>query len=247
MTDGLDGTVALITGAGSPLGRACAVALAESGARVVLTDRDIDALADAAASLDKTTGVTATTRMMELNGPEAADRMFDMIASQIGRVRLLVNCAEEVIAGPALSTNPADWQRIFATNVYAIAYSAGAFARQNLADGKGAVIVNVSSAVASRGAPGLAIYAASKAAVDSLTKTLCLELGPHGIRVNAVAPALTIDPPNAIPPSRPAPLGRRVELAEIADAVAFLCSDRATYITGQVVIVDGGRIANGSW
>jgi NAD(P)-dependent dehydrogenase (short-subunit alcohol dehydrogenase family) len=158
---------------------------------------------------------------------------------------------------PALELTVADWQRIISVGVYGAFACAQAFARAVLARNSEGAIVNISSITAHHSAHGRTAYAASKAALDSMTRSLALEWAGHRIRVNAVAPSHTATDrlKQAIADGKldydvivqRIPLGRFAEPGEIADAAVFLCSDQARFITGQVLAVDGGYTANGGW
>ena len=158
---------------------------------------------------------------------------------------------------PALELDWGAWERIFAVGVYGAFACAQAFAEQVIARSGAGAIVNISSITAHHSAHGRTAYAASKAALDSMTRSLALEWAAHRIRVNAVAPSHTATDrlKQAIADGKldhevivqRIPLGRFAEPGEIADAAVFLCSDQARFITGQVLAVDGGYTANGGW
>lgn len=253
----LAGRTAIITGAAQGIGAACAQALAHAGATVIVADRNDVAAYRTAAAITAATGSPALAATVDVADDVQCRSLIDNAAAQHGGVDILVNCAAVVAMKPALELAGDDWRRIFDVGVFGAFACAQAFARQVLArNGEGA-IVNISSITAHHSAHGRAAYAASKAALDSMTRSLALEWAEHRIRVNAVAPSHTATErlKQAIAEGRleydaivqRIPLGRFAEPAEIADAVVFLASDQARFITGQVLAVDGGYTANGGW
>ena len=188
---------------------------------------------------------------------EQCATLIKSAAEHHGRVDILVNCAAVVAMKPALELTVTDWQRIFSVGVYGAFACAQAFAQAVTARNGEGVIVNISSITANHSAQGRTAYAASKAALDSMTRSLALEWAAHRIRVNAVAPSHTATErlQQAIQSGKleydtivqRIPMGRFAAPSEIADAVVFLCSDQARFITGQVLAVDGGYTANGGW
>jgi len=258
----LAGQVAIVTGAAQGIGAACALALAEAGATVVVADLDAVAAAATAGRLAEATGRTITAAAVDVSDAAQCRALIADTAAQHGRVDILVNCAAVVVMKPALELDVAEWEHIFNVGVYGAFACSQAFAQQVIArNGAGAVgagaIVNISSITAQQSAHGRTAYAASKAALDSMTRSLALEWAAHRIRVNAVAPSHTATDrlKQTIEAGRlehdtiveRIPLGRFAEPGEIADAVVFLCSDQARFITGQVLAVDGGYTANGGW
>jgi NAD(P)-dependent dehydrogenase (short-subunit alcohol dehydrogenase family) len=257
MAGDLAGQVAIVTGAAQGIGAACARALAQAGATVVIADRDGEAARATAAHIAAATKPAVTTAEVDVADAEQCHALIAVAAEHHGHVDILVNCAAVVAMKPALDLTVHDWQRIFSVGVFGAFACAQAFAQHVIArSGRGA-IVNISSITAQQSAHGRAAYAASKAALDSMTRSLALEWAEHGIRVNAVAPSHTATArlQQAIQEGRleydaivqRIPLGRFADPGEIADAVVFLCSDRARFITGQVLAVDGGYTANGGW
>jgi NAD(P)-dependent dehydrogenase (short-subunit alcohol dehydrogenase family) len=227
---------ALVTGAGRGIGRAIAVRLAANGFTVVSASRSEG-------------GARSTAELV-------GGRWFAMdvrhqssiaaVAGQVDELTVLVNCAGVFPAGGVLDVTPEVYRDVMDVNAGGILFTSQAFIPQ-LTASKGA-IVNVTSIAAAVPATGLGVYSASKAAGRALTELLALELGPRGIRVNAVAPGNTHTESNDLalspgeqPPRAPhIPLRRRGLPEDMAEAVAFLASDAASYITGQSLVVDGG-------
>jgi NAD(P)-dependent dehydrogenase (short-subunit alcohol dehydrogenase family) len=248
---------AIVTGAAQGIGAACALALARAGTTVIVADLDSDAAQQTAAAITAATGSPTSAAAVDVADAAQCQALIDDAAAEHGGVDILVNCAAVVAMKPALELTLADWRRIFSVGVYGAFACAQAFARQVIARSGEGAIVNISSITAQQSAHGRAAYAASKAALDSLTRSLALEWAEHRIRVNAVAPSHTATDrlKQAIQAGRleydtivqRIPLGRFAEPAEIADAVVFLASDQARFITGQVLAVDGGYTANGGW
>lgn len=253
----LAGRTAIVTGAAQGIGAACAQALAAAGAAVVVADLNGDAAQQTAASIAAATGASAFAATVDVADAAQCRALIDDAASRHNGVDILVNCAAVVAMKPALDLTLDDWQRIFNVGVYGAFACAQAFARQVIARHGNGAIVNISSITAHHSAHGRAAYAASKAALDSMTRSLALEWAEHRIRVNAVAPSHTATDrlKQAIQAGQleydtivqRIPLGRFAEPTEIADAVVFLASDQARFITGQVLAVDGGYSANGGW
>ncbi len=253
----LAGRTAIVTGAAQGIGAACALALAHAGATVIVADLNGDAAQQTAAAITAATSAPAFAAAVDVANEAQCRALIDDAAAQHGGVDILVNCAAVVAMKPALELTLDDWQRIFSVGVYGAFACAQAFARQVIARSDEGAIVNISSITAHQSAHGRTAYAASKAALDSMTRSLALEWAEHGIRVNAVAPSHTATDrlKQAIAAGKleydtivqRIPMGRFADPSEIADAVVFLCSDQARFITGQVLAVDGGYTANGGW
>jgi NAD(P)-dependent dehydrogenase (short-subunit alcohol dehydrogenase family) len=237
----LDGKTALVTGAGQGIGLACAEALAEAGAKVVIADRDPVA-AEAGRSALKAKGLSAEVVIMDVTDSGRVCEVADQLVSQYGKIDILVNNA-----GIARSETPAekvaDEQRL---NVIDVNLNGS-----HMLEAKSGCIVNIGSmsGFIVNKPQGQCYYNASKAAVHHLTKSLAAEWGARGVRVNAVAPTYIATPLNAFVKNSPqmydawiggTPMARMGEVDEIASVVLFLASDAASLMTGSVVLVDGG-------
>ncbi|RQR49746.1 SDR family NAD(P)-dependent oxidoreductase [Burkholderia sp. Bp9140] len=243
------GSRVLVTGASSGIGRACAVALANAGARVVAAGRD-------AAALDVLAGeIACDTLRMDIGGDAHA---LDAALATHDAFDGLVNCAGVASLEPALEVDADNFDRVMAVNARGAALVARAVARKMVArDGRGAArargsIVNVSSQAALVGLPAHLSYCASKAALDAITRVLCIELGPHGVRVNSVNPTVTLTPMARFAWSEPEkrapmlaaiPLGRFAEPDEVVEPILFLLSDAASMVSGVSLAIDGGYTA----
>jgi NAD(P)-dependent dehydrogenase (short-subunit alcohol dehydrogenase family) len=247
----LDDRVAVVTGASRGIGRAIALGLARAGAHVVLTARkqpDLDAVAHEVTAL----GRRALPVAGHMGRRPDIDRLFDATLAEFRRVDILVNnAATNPVFGPLIDIPEDAWDKIMALNVKGYLFAAQRAARAMTAAGKGA-IVNVSSTGGVRASPGLGAYSVSKAAVIMLTRVLARELAPMGVRVNAIAPALIETrfsealwkTPEILERYLAAtPMGRTGQPEEVAGAVVYFCSDAASYVTGQTLVLDGGGLA----
>lgn len=240
----LSGRVALVTGASRGIGAATARALDRDGARVVLLARDKAGLERTAGGLSHDPLVAAA----DLSRPDAAD-IVAAVLEQTGRIDVLVNNAAAAMRAPLPELTPAQVDELLAVNVRAVLLLCAAVLPGMAAAGNGSII-NVSSISGLVGTPNRAAYAATKGAVDAMTRSLAIEYGPSGIRVNAVAPGVidtalwarnkavpgVIEQVNAHIPMR-----RWGTPEEVADVIAFLASDAARYVTAQTIGVDGGQ------
>ena len=247
----LDDRVAVVTGASRGIGRAIALGLARAGAHIALAARrapDLEAVADEVVAL----GRRALPVPAHVGRPEDIDRLFDAVATEFGRLDILVNnAATNPVFGPLVEIDAAAWDKVMALNVKGYLLAAQRAAAVMRAGGRGA-IVNVSSTGGIRASPGLGAYSVSKAAVLMVTRVLARELAPLGIRVNAVAPALVEtrfsealwqNPEILERYVRTTPMGRTAQPEEMAGAVVYLCSDAASYVTGHTIVLDGGHLA----
>ncbi|OBJ31077.1 SDR family NAD(P)-dependent oxidoreductase [Mycolicibacter heraklionensis] len=245
----LDGRVAVITGGGSGIGRGIAEGFAEFGARVVIWERDTEA-ARATAKL-----VGGHACVIDVRDPDQVDAALAETLATVGLPTVLVNNAGGVFSSPLLDTAPKGWDTLIRSNLTHVLLCTQRVAQALARHSSAGSIINVASIEGSRAAPGYAAYAAAKAGVINLTKTAALELAPHRIRVNCLAPDLTLTEgiervgsaemlANA---NQTIPMGRAGHVDEMAGAAVFLASDLGSYVTGQTLHVDGGTHAAGGW
>ncbi|MEM8686999.1 MAG: SDR family NAD(P)-dependent oxidoreductase [Pseudomonadota bacterium] len=239
--------VALITGAARGIGFACAEAIAESGARIIVSDIDEAGARKAAGKL----GADAVAIACDMGEPEEITALFDQIDAEIGPVSILINNAGIARPGPFLETTLEQFQAVLNVNLTGAFLATQRAAKTMIAHQIEGAVVNMSSINAVVAIPQIAAYCASKGGIAQLTRAAALALAPHNIRVNAVGPG-SIDTEmmasvNANPEAMAmvmsrTPLKRVGTPREIADVVAFLASSKASYITGETIYVDGGRI-----
>lgn len=239
--------LALITGAAQGIGYACAEALAENGYRVILSDINAEGVAEAA----RTLGGDAVSLVCDMADTDAISAMFDTIESEYGPVSALVNNAGIAAPGDFLDTTLEQFRKVIDINLIGTFAALQRAARTMVENKIQGSIVNMSSINAVVAIPSIAAYCSSKGGVMQLTKASALALAPHNIRVNAVGPG-SIDTAmmagvNANPEAMKmvmsrTPLKRVGKAQEIANVVAFLTSDKASYVTGETIYVDGGRL-----
>lgn len=241
----LEQRVALVTGAARGIGRAIAFRLARDGALVGLVDLS-DSGAETAREVQEVTGRPAVFVKADVSKAEDVQRAVAGVESALGPVDILVNNAGITRDGLLLALEEADWDAVFAVNLKG-AYLTTRTVLRGMIKRRQGVIVSISSVVARRGNPGQVNYSAAKAGLIGFTKSLAREVGSRNIRVNAVAPGYIDTEMTAAlgEAARSAlasqiPLGRIGAPDAVADAVAFLASDAASYITGVVLPVDGG-------
>jgi NAD(P)-dependent dehydrogenase (short-subunit alcohol dehydrogenase family) len=248
MTDLKDRT-ALVTGSTSGIGKATAIALAARGARVLVVGRNEQRARDVVAEIEGGGG-SAAYRLTTLSDLESAlDLVQWATEAGDGHVDILINNAGVALLGPSSAATEAEFDETFALNVKVPFFLVAALAPAMAERGWGSV-VNVSTMVASFGQAGMAMYGASRAALELLTKAWAAEYGPSGVRVNAVAPGPTRTAlMEAVPEEMVnqlaalAPAGRVARPAELAAAIVFLASDDASFVHGVTLAVDGGRVA----
>lgn len=240
----LAGRRVVVTGAARGIGAAIAQAFAGEGARLALMDREGDRCRATAAQLG------ALALDVDLADPTSACDAMQEAVDGLGGIDILVNNAGILHMAPLLEITVDDWDRTFDVNVRAMLLTTQVAARAMISAGQGGVIINMASMGGKLGSPNQAHYAASKAAVISLTRVSALELGEHGIRVNCICPgyvltemgAATRTPEMVAKWSSMSPLGRCAEPQEVADMAVFLASDQARYCTGQAMNVSGGMV-----
>lgn len=244
------GKIAVVTGGASGMGAATARALAGRGATVVIVDRNLDGARRVAADLDAPEPITG-----DVSQSAFCDATIAAVIARYGRIDILVNAAGIIKRTDAIGTSDEAWRQIFGVNVDGIFFMCRAALPQMKAQADG-VIINFGSIWGDIGAAGVAAYCATKGAVHNLTRAMALDHARDGIRILAVCPG-EVDTPmlsseRAAPPTREylddladrtIPVGRLAQPDEIANVVAFLASDAASYMTGSMVTVDGGYTA----
>lgn len=248
----LEDKVALITGAGQGIGLACAQAFAREGAKVVLADLNEAAVRQAAAQL-QADGAKAVFVACDVSVKAAVEKAVATAVESFGSLDILVANAGIVHAAEFLDLEEADFDRVLAVNLKGVFLAGQAAARQMVKQGGGGAIVNMSSVNAVLAIPNQVPYVVSKGGINQLTKVMALALAKHDIRVNGIGPGtiLTELAKKAVLGNQEAerkilsrtPMGRMGDPEEIAKVAVFLASDEASYLTGQTIYADGGRLA----
>ncbi|WP_319452796.1 MULTISPECIES: SDR family oxidoreductase [unclassified Mycobacterium] len=232
---------ALITGGTAGIGLEAAKLLAQEGASVIVTGRNPDRGEEAVAA------ICPNARFIQADMSDADS--VRALVKRCGDVDIVVNNAASFPASSTVDQDPAVFEAVFDTNVRGAYFLVAGLVPGMVQRGRGS-IVNVTTMVASKGVPGASVYSASKAALEALTRTWAVEFGPHGVRVNNVAPGPTRTEGVAAAwgetneeLGRTLPLGRTAHPSEIAEAILFLASPRASFVTGSTLHVDGGGSA----
>jgi NAD(P)-dependent dehydrogenase (short-subunit alcohol dehydrogenase family) len=246
----LDGKVALITGGSKGIGRAIALSFAEAGADVAVAARGPEALDKTAREIEER-GPRALAIPTDVSDPEQVQAMVDTATSELGGIDVLVNNAG---AAPFFSTVESirleGFEKYFRINFLSALYATRAAGPALLKKGQGASVINIASVAAFIASPGLTYYSTAKAAMVNLTRTVAREWAGFGVRVNAIAPGwietelnegARQDPTFTETTRASIPLGRWGTAEEVAGVARFLASDAASFMTGSVVVVDGGQ------
>lgn len=250
------GKVAVVTGAGQGIGRGIAMALYLAGASVVVADFDADLARGTAAELNGIGdagqfGQQALALRTDVARQADVAELFKEVTARLGRVDLLVNNAGIISKAPTIDLTEEQFQKVLDVNLKGVLFASQHAARLMLVQG-GGTIVNIGSVAAHASVPATAAYSVSKSALLALTRVMAAEWGPHKIRVNSVSPtgvetpmglALQRQDPEAF--ARRAlrvPLAGALQVSDVVDAVLFLASEQARFITGQDILIDGGLL-----
>jgi len=247
VNESLAGSVAFITGASRGIGRAIAIDLACHGADVALIGRNAESLEETVAAVRAArAAVRALPLIADVSDAQAVDAAVGTVLREFGRIDHAIANAGQAVDGLLVRTKPADLDRMLDVNLKSAFYLASAAARPMMKQ-RGGSIVLLSSIVGLAGNAGQAAYAASKAGLLGLAKSVAKELGSRNVRVNAVAPGyIETAMTQSMPEQARAhylttiPLGRAGTPQDVSGVVTFLCSDAARYVTGQTIVVDGG-------
>lgn len=247
----LDGQVAIVTGGGTGLGRAGALAFAAAGADVAIAARHLERCEAVAAEI-RATGRRAIAVPTDIVKAADCQALAERVTAELGRIDILFNNAGITSAKPFLELPEDEWRRIIDVNLNGTYLCTRAVAPQMVAQKSGRII-NMGSVLSVRAAGNRSAYSASKAAVANLTRALAIELGPHGITVNAIGPTVIVTDLNRdLIQKQPqfyneflkrVPMGRFGQPEDIAGALVFLASPAASLVTGQILCIDGGYTA----
>lgn len=248
----LSGRISVVIGGTSGIGRSIALGLAEAGSDVVCSSRRTDQVESAAAEIE-TIGRRSIRCTSDVSDRESLERLLSETVGTFGKVDILVNSAGITKRVPTLDLDEEDWNSILETNLTGTLRACQVFGRHMVGNGYGR-IVNIASLSTFVSLFEVAAYSASKAAVASLTKSLAIEWAKHGVNVNAIAPGvfrtalnqhLLDETPRGQEFLQRTPMGRFGNVEELAGAAVFLASEAASFVTGEVLVVDGGFLASG--
>ena len=249
----LDGKIGLVTGAARGLGRAMAAGLAGAGADLLLVDVLADVLEQTAGDISHETGRKIDHLSADVGNSDSLESIVTTCVDRFGRLDILVNNAATTVRKPFAEITPEQFDRIMAVNTKAAYFLSQHAARQMIRQGSGGKIVNMASLTSEIGMHNITAYGASKGGVYALTKGLAVELAPHGICVNAIAPGFFVTDltsPVWESPEKQAwirsriPLGRPGSPEDIVGTAVYLASPASDYLTGRVIFLDGGWMAS---
>ena len=246
----LDGNCAVVTGGGRGLGRAMAMALAEAGADLVLAGRTIGDRESTAHEISKF-GRKAVAVSTDVTDPSQVGRMAAAATGEFGKIDILVNNSGVAVVKPLLETSDEEWEKVLKTNLTGMFYACRSVGR-HMAERKSGRIINIASVAGLAGEPNLSSYCAAKGGVIQLTRAFASEMARHGVRVNALAPGYILTGMNENQfrdekvrdaTLRRIPMKRFGLPEELGAAIVFLASEASSYMTGEVMVIDGGQNA----
>jgi 3-oxoacyl-[acyl-carrier protein] reductase len=257
-TSGLRGTVAVVTGGAGGLGEQISIDLAANDVRIAVVDIDQEAVG----ALERKFGELGHDAMIQhgdARDPQVLGTLFDAVDQRWGRVDTLVNVVGGTFRADFTETSPKGWDALLRMNLLHVLHACYLAVPRMRAGGRGGSIVNLTTVEAHRAAPGFAVYSAAKAAVEQFARSLAVEVGPDGIRVNNVAPDFT-PTPNMLKiggeePASATPFGARIRFpmaraghpSDVSGCVVFLASNLSSYVTGTTLHPDGGTLASSGW